>query len=449
MIRVFGILIAFYAFFFNSFLKNVAQAQLEIEISSGSVAPRLFIISKFSDDSDNPESRAFLKEIEKVISSDLRNSGLFENPRTRFVQDLQDVAIPFDKEISFEKFRKTGAEFLINGALLLEKGRKRRIAFRLWDLISEKHMTAYAYEFKRDDARRIAHKIADEIYARITGETGYFDSRIAYISESGPATKRVKKLAIMDYDGANHSYITLNEDLVLTPRFSPARNELLYMRLYEHRARVYWMDLNSGKQIALGEFKGMQYAPNFAADGNSIVFSHAKNGNSDIWTMNLIDRSRRKLTRHTAIDTSPSFSPDGKRIAFNSNRSGSPQIYVMNANGKNVRRVSFGKGRFTTPSWSPRGDLIAFTRYLKGRFSIGVMSSDGKGARILLQDFHAEGPTWSPNGRHLAFFRQKAFGKNGSGGRASIYSIDITGRNFREILTPEGGSDPTWSGLNP
>jgi TolB protein len=328
---------------------------------------------------------------------------------------------------------------------MTEADGRLKVEFRLWDVFGESQMTGLAYFSTPENWRRVAHIIADAIYKRITGEEGYFDSRVVYIAESGPQDRRVKRLAIMDQDGENHRFLTDGNNLVLTPRFSPSTQEITYLSYFNNRPRVYLFNIETGQQEVLGDFPGMTFAPRFSPDGNAVIMSLAKSGNSDIYAMDLRTRSVSQLTDHPSIDTSPCYSPDGSQIVFNSDRGGSQQIYTMNANGSNVQRISFGKGRYATPVWSPRGDLIAFTRIDQGKFYIGVMRPDGSGERLLTEGWLVEGPTWAPNGRVLAFFRQTP----GINGTVRLYSIDLTGHNERELITPLDGSDPAWSPLIP
>jgi len=328
-----------------------------------------------------------------------------------------------------------------------EDGRTR-VEFRLWDVNAEQQLIGMAYMTTATNWRRISHIIADEIYKRITGEDGYFDSRIVYVSETGPASHRIKRLAIMDQDGANHTYLTDGRTLVLTPRFSANSQKITYMAYYNDRPRVYIYDISTGEQKVLGDFKGMTFAPRFSPDGKEVIMSLSKNGNSDIYTMDLGSRRVERLTDDNSINTSPSYSPDASQVVFESDRSGSQQLYVMSSNGGGVHRITFGQGRYANPVWSPRGDLIAFTRMYKGKFYIGVIHPDGKGERLITSAFHTEGPTWSPNGRVLSYFKEVAVGKGRGERRAKVYTIDLTGFNEREVRTPLDGSDPAWSPLN-
>ena len=345
----------------------------------------------------------------------------------------------------FGDWRQINAQALVSGSVQGQGDGRSRVEFRLWDVFAEQQLAGFAYTTTRQNWRRIAHIIADEIYKRITGEDGYFDSRIVYIAEAGPAEKREKRLALMDQDGANHQYLTDGRALVLTPRFSPSAQEITYLSYAQGTPRVYLRNIDSGQQEALGDFPGMTFAPRFSPEGNRIVFSRTDNGATNIYALDLRTRRPSRLTEGNSIDTTPSYSPDGSKIVFNSDRGGSQQLYVMDGSGGEARRISFGSGKYGTPVWSPRGDLIAFTKIDGGSFYIGVMRPDGSGERLLTQDFLVEGPTWAPNGRVLMYFRQGR-----SSGRAAsprLYSIDLTGGNQREIGTPGDASDPAWSPL--
>ena len=422
---------------------TVARAELRIDITRGNIDPMPVAVTDFY--SADARTAAIGRELSEVIAADLERSGLFAPIDKRaFIQSNESLlARP-----RFSDWRVINSQALVSGSVSYEQDGRLKFEFRLWDVFAETQMTGFAYRTPRDNWRRVAHIIADAIYKRITGEEGYFDSRIVYVAETGPHTMRIKRLAIMDQDGANHKYLTDGSALVLTPRFSPTRQEITYLSYFNDTPRVYLFDINTGRQEMLGAFKGMTFAPRFSPDGNSVIMSYALNGDSDIWSMDLRTRRARQITRHPAIDTSPSYSPDGRQITFNSDRGGRPQLYVMEADGSNVRRISFGQGSYATPVWSPRGDLIAFTKQSGGRFFTGVMRPDGTGERLLTESFLDEAPTWSPNGRVLIFFRQTRTTSSGAGGVARVYTVDLTGYNLRQVKTPTDASDPAWSPLN-
>jgi TolB protein len=423
-----------------------AAAQVRIDITQGQVKPLPIAISYFVG--NTPAEGELGRELRRVIADDLERSGLFApiDPAAH-IQTPQALrgAAP-----RFVDWRQINAQALISGAVEQQSDGRLRVEFRLWDVLGESQMEGRVLSTaERTNWRRVAHIIADAVYKRITGEDGYFDTRIVYISESGPLQRRIKRLAIMDQDGANHRFLTTGEYLVLTPRFSPTAQEITYLSYVNNRPRVYLYSIDTGRQELVGDFPGMTFAPRFSPDGNRVIMSMAQNGVSRIQSMDLRSRRVAVLTNSGGIDTSPSFAPDGRQITFNSDRGGQQQIYVMDGEGQNVKRISFGEGRYATPVWSPRGDLIAFTRIHQGEFFIGVMRPDGSGERLLDRGYLVEAPTWAPNGRVLMYFAQGRSDARGQGANSRLYSIDLTGYNKREVITPTEASDPAWSPLIP
>lgn len=409
-----------------------AAAEVRIDITRGVFEPLPIAISPFAGGSGS--------QISGVVQADLERSGLFRPLDSKgFLQTPEQLRT---SEPRFADWRGIGAAALVAGSATPTGDGRLKVDFRLWDVAAGQNMANLSYTATPDSWRRIAHIIADAIYKRLTGEDGYFDTRIVYVAESGPATTRVKRLAIMDQDGANHQFLTDGKSLVLTPRFSPTSQEITYMSYVNKKPRVYVFNIDSGRQEMLGDFPGMTFAPRFSPDGNRVAMSMSERGNTNIYSLDLRTRRSHPLTDSPAIDTAPSYSPDGGQIVFESDRGGSQQLYIMNADGSGVKRLSFGQGRYGTPVWSPRGDLIAFTRQQGGNFAIGVVRPDGTGERILTQAYHVEGPTWAPNGRVLMYFKESSRG-------ARLYTIDVTGRNERMVPTPMDASDPAWSPLIP
>jgi len=445
MIRYLNILLVIFIFF-----PIKAIALIEVDITRGNLNPLPIAVSPLATDNKSNEDleKIFKKknigsEIASVVENNLKTSGLF-NPLNKdaFLQK-PDIA---HLKPRFEDWALIKAQALITGKVTYEN-EKLRVEFRLWDVLAGKEMMALAFTTVPANWRRIGHIITDKVYERLTGEKGYFDTRIIYVAEEGPKTKRIKKLAIMDQDGFNTKYLTLGNELVLTPRFNPTNQMVTYLSYFRNLPRVYLLDIETGVQEVVGDFPGMTFAPRFSPDGKKIIMSFAIDGNSDIYTMDLENRIVERITNHPSIDTSPSFSPDGKYICFNSDRSGYQQIYVMKNDGSKVKRISFGKGLYGTPVWSPRGDLIAFTKLHKGKFYIGVMRKDGSGERLLTENYYQEAPSWSPNGRVLIFYRETKTDSEGKGFSAKLWSIDLTGYNERLVKTESDASDPSWSSL--
>jgi len=430
------------AYFFCT--TNSSWSMIEIDITEGNREPLPLAITEFFFNDDEKDVLAEIStNMRNVMSADLERSGLFKSiNKEAFIQENESMHL----RPRFEDWRLIKAQGLITGDLSLE-GEKLKVEFRLWDTLAEKEIEALVLITTKENWRRVSHMIADKIYERLTGEEGYFDTRIVYVSEEGPKNKRVKKLAIMDQDSFNHRFLTSGKELVLTPRFNPVRQEITYLSYFKNLPRVYLLDIQTGIQEVVGDFPGMTFAPRFSPDGKKIIMSLAREGNSDIYVMDLVTRIVERLTDNPAIDTSPSYSPDGQRITFNSDRGGSQQIYVMDSNGRNQKRISKGTGNYATPVWSPRGDLIAFTKNFQGQYFIGVMRVDGTGERLLTENWYQEAPSWSSNGRVLIFYRESKADDQGRGHSSSIWSIDLTGFNEREISTPNDASDPSWSKL--
>ena len=427
-----------------------ASSLIEVDITRGNLNPLPIAVSPlFSDDKSNTELKSKIKienlgeKIAEVVENNLRTTGLFNPLEKKAFLQKPDIA---HLKPRFEDWSLIKSQALITGQVKFD-GQKLRVEFRLWDVLAGKEMMALAFTTVPNNWRRVGHIISDKIYQRLTGEKGYFDTRIIYVAEAGPKTKRIKKLAIMDQDSFNTKYLTLGNELVLTPRFNPTNQMVTYLSYFKNLPRVYLLDIETGIQEVVGDFPGMTFAPRFSPDGKKIIMSFAKDGNSDIYTMDLESRIVQRITNHPSIDTSPSYSPDGKFITFNSDRSGFQQIYVMRSDGSKVKRISFGKGLYGTPVWSPRGDLIAFTKLHKGKFYIGVMRVDGSGERLLTENYYQEAPSWSPNGRVLIFYRETKSNDKGEGFSAKLWSIDLTGYNERLVPTETDGSDPSWSSL--
>lgn len=413
---------------------------LRLELTEGVIEPLTFAVPDFQ--AENSGGADFASRIARVIADDLSGTGLFrEVPAQAFISNVTSFASP----VQYADWRAVNAQALITGAVSADSTGRLVVKFRLYDVFSGNEMgEGLQFTGTADGWRRMAHKVADAVYERITGEGPYFDSRIVFVSETGPKDDRSKRLAVMDYDGANVQYLTDSASIVLAPRFSPTGDRVLYTSYETGFPRIYVLDVaNVGRQ-ALDVPEGtMSFAPRFAPDGQNIVFSLTTGGNTDIYGLNLSSRALTRLTNSPAIETAPSFSPDGSQIVFESDRSGSQQLYIMPAGGGEAQRISFGEGRYGTPVWSPRGDLIAFTKQNRGRFHIGVMRLDGSAERLLTASFLDEGPTWAPNGRVIMFTRET----QGASGAPALYTVDITGRNLRKIPNETAASDPSWSPL--
>lgn len=420
----------------SALLSGQAQAQLQGTQTQGTIAPIPIAIPLFLG--DDPQLAG---DIANVVQADLERSGLFQPlDRQSFLEQIRDVnAAP-----RFPDWRSIRSDALVVGRIVQGGDGKVGAEFRLWDVASGKQLAGQRFSTSSQNWRRIGHLIADVVYERLTGEKGYFDTRVVYIDETGPKEKRIKRLAIMDQDGANVRLLSQGQELVLTPRFSPTNQEITYMSYTKDQPKVFIMNLETGKRELVGDFPNMTFAPRFSPDGQRVIMSlGTPDGSSSLYEMDLRTRQSRRLTQTNGIDTGPSYSPDGRQVVFESDREGSQQLYIMNSDGSGVRRISGADGRYSTPVWSPRGDYIAFTKQTSGRFLIGVMRPDGTGERVLTEGYHNEGPTWAPNGRVVMFFRES----QGANAGPHLFSVDLTGYNERQVGTPSFGSDPAWSPL--
>jgi TolB protein len=409
-----------------------ASAQLNITVEGANFRPLPIAIPDFA--SSDP---SFGREIAEIVRANLRRSGLF--------LPLDAASLPIqvgdvNATPDFATWRTVNVDALVMGSVT--RGGTIASSVRVWDTRQGAQVVGQSYNTDPNSSRRVAHIISDAIYSSLTGGSGYFDTRVIYTAESGPKANRVRRLAIMDQDGANVQYLTDGSTMALTPRFSPNGDMVTYMNFADGNPQVYLLQLSTGRQQRLASVGAMTFAPRFSPDGGTVAFSVEQGGATNIYTVGVGGGQPYQLTSGAAIDTGPSYSPDGSRIVFESDRGGSPQIYMMSSGGGNANRISFGQGSYSTPVWSPKGDLIAFTRQSGGQFNIGVMNPDGSGERMLYSSFHAEGPTWAPNGRVIMFFQDPG-GNNGP----KLQSIDIWGRNLLTIPTESYASDPAWSGL--
>jgi TolB protein len=411
----------------------VARAQLYIDVRRGSFQPIPIAVAEFGGD---PEMGG---RVSGIIANNLTRSGYFTVlDRGRFPESPA-----FDAAPNLGAWRATGIQGLVTGRVGRDSSGRMRAEFRLWDVSTGQQLVGQQYGTDANSWRRVAHIISDAVYSKITGVGGFFDTRIAFVDESGPKERRKKRLAVMDQDGANVRYLTPGDNSVVSPRYSPATQDIAYMSQPQgQQPRVQVINLETGARRVVGDFNDMSSSPRFSPDGRRLLIALQEGGNSNIYAMDLGSKATTRLTNSSAIDTSPSYSPDGSQIVFESDRGGKQQIYLMGADGSGQRRISFGDGAYSQPAWSPRGDLIAFTKQRPGGFAIGVMKPDGSGERILTEGFHNEGPTWAPNGQYLVIFRDP-------GGQAGgkLHMVDVTGRVNVPIPTPSYASDPTWSPL--
>ena len=420
--------------FGQAFAQDRNQQERNLDVRrGGQFTPISIAVTNFSGD---PNAAG---QLTSIITNNFRRSVFLSpiDPKT-FVEQVTNP----DQPPQMDSWKMINAQFVVTGRSGRSGDGRLQTEFRLWDVTTGNQVAGQQYITDTNNSRRVAHIVSDAIFTRITGEKGFFDTRVVFVDETGPKERRRKRLAIMDQDGANVRYLTRGDDLVVTPRFSPSSQDVTYMSFGTSDPKVLLLNIETGQHEVVGNFPGMTFAPRFSPDGQKIVMSLSQGSASNLYTMDLRSRTTTRLSDSSGIDTSPSYSPDGSQIVFESDRGGTQQIYVMAANGGGARRISYGDGRYSTPVWSPKGDYVAFTKQKGGSFGIGVMKPDGGGERVLTEGYHNEGPTWAPNGLYLMFFRDPG-GQAGS----KIFMVDLFGRGEFAVPTPSFGSDPAWSPL--
>ena len=424
------------------FVSQIKANEESVTIDKGVIEPVYIAICPFFGEESKNDV------ISMIVKSDLSSTGLFlPIKENAFLQNISS----YNVDVAYQNWNAIHARYLVFGDVQYVENNKVKVRFKLYDILLQRKEVEYVLEGNIRSLRKMAHLVSNEIYKRITGSEGYFDTKVAYVSVTRQRNgKKINRLAIMDHDGAAHKFLTDGSNIVLTPRFSPDKDELIFFAYGEKVVRgrrktlvgnlyKYSFDTNTITAV-FKDSPYMNYAPRYSPDGKKLLYSMSNDsGYSSLYVMDLATKSVKRLTRGACIDTSPCYSPDMKKIVFNSDRGGSQQIYMMNVDGSDIHRVSFGKGRYATPVWSPDGKWIAFTRMWGRKFYIGIMKPDGSKERLLACGHLVESPAWAPNSRVLMFAHQDRSGTE------RMHSIDITGYNQREIPTPMDGITPEWA----
>lgn len=424
---------------------QICQATLQVDVSGGNFDPIPIYFGAFAG------SQELGVNFMAVIEKDLVNSGLFKSLNSGEYKLLA-------KQPNFHKLRSMGADYVAGGKIAYNKNEEITLELYVWNAATGHLVIGHRLNGKMHGWRQLAHIAADMIYSNLTGEKPYFTSKILFIDETGPIDNRLKKVAIMDQDGANVAYLTNGEHLTVTPKIAPDRQNVVYTAYIDDSPHTCLQQLKTGARTIVEQSTNGTIAPNFSPDGNGLVMGKLRdNGTANLFLLNIQsmnnmlksqgaqtkavhgEANMRQLTYGNNIDATSSFSPDGKQLVFSSDSSGRQQLYIMKIDGSAKKQLSTGSGSYSTPVWSPRGDYIAFTKKEHGQFSIGICRTDGSEERLLSSGFHSERPCWAPNGRSLIFFKESA------AGHSRLYSIDIMNQKERLLTTPHDASDPDWS----
>lgn len=430
------------------FTTNSSLAAVSLSVKNGEIAKTKILFVGF--DATNPATPYMQRDVEEIferVRKNLKTTNLFEVVKQQNSDNnplSQSLAVEMAPDFAKYSQAQIGAIVVAQFAFDLSGNIEMRV--RVWDVLDQRQMFGKIYTASRDNYRKISNALSNEIFKAVTGESvGHFDSKILYIAESGTATKRVKRVSIVDFDGENHRVLSPAKDLVLTPIFSKKRDEIFYVSYVQGKPQIFSMDLQTLRSQKVGGFRGTTFAAStHPKDPNILLLSAIDDGNSDIYELNISANSAKKLTKSPSIDTTPSYSPDAKQIAFTSDREGGQQIYVMDADGASVKRISASEGTYSKPVWSPDGKMIAFTKIKGGQFYIGIMTSSGGSERLLASGYLVEGARWSPSGRYLIFSKKSS--PYGQGSIPRIFIVDILTGFESEIPTPanEGATDPDW-----
>lgn len=385
------------------------------------------------------QTHALGQQVAQIIAADLRSTGsaMILGPENVRVYSYPEVTGPL-----FSSWRTAGAKMLVTGFVQARPDGRLTVGCYLYDVAMAREIARKGFVVPVEELRRGAHRCADAIYTGATGKPGTFDSRITYVAESGLPWERTKRVAIMDADGSNHQFVTGGATSALSPQISVTGDRVAYTAFVNRTPQVRIADVGTGAERPLVPGDAISFGPAFSPDGRKIVFSIAANGNTDLFIVDSDGGVPQRLTVTPGADTAPSFSPDGRQIVFESDRSGRPQLYVMNADGSGQRRISFGGNRYSAPSWSPDGGWIAFAKADPRGSGIGILSPQGTDEKMLTTNPLDEGPSWGPSGHVLAFHRPDP-----ANGRTALLTVSASGGEARPLITPQGGSDPSWSAV--
>jgi len=412
-----------------------ARAVLTIEITRGVETGTPIAIVPFGWDGPVKPGQ----NVSDIVEADLARSGRFAvQPRKDFISTPHE-----DKDVVFKDWRILKSEALVIGSIRLTAPGKYQVQFRLYDVFKETQLAGFRYNITSDLLRSVAHQISDIIYEKITGESGAFSTRIAYVTREEPTrTQPVYKLQVADSDGYNAQTVVRSAEPLMSPAWSPDGNRLAYVSFEDKRSKVYVQNLTDGHRELLAEFSGINSAPAWSPDGTRLALTLSRDGNAEIYVMLLNSRALKRLTFDPAIDTEPSWSPDGRGIIFTSDRAGSPQLYRMDASGGSAERLTFDGDYNARASYAADGKSITFVSRTQGGFHIAVMRLDNKTTQILTDTSLDESPSFAPNGRMIIYATEVR-------GRGVLASVSADGR-VRQLFKFEEGDvrEPAWSPYN-
>ena len=401
-----------------------ARAQLTIEITGGGANQIPIAVLPFANESRLPASAT------DIIEADLGRSGRF---RTLYAGGVNPIPSEI-AQVGFADWRSRGADAIVIGAAQRLADGRSEAQFRLLDVPKQAQLAGIAYTFNANQLRFTAHKIADQIYEKLTGERGVFSTRIAYV------VKQASRFAlqIADADGQNPQTVLASPEPIISPAWSPDGRRLAYVSFQQKKPVVYVHELAAGRQVAIANFRGSNSAPAWAPDGKQLAVVLSREGGSQMFLMNADGSNVRRLAASSGIDTEPFFSPDGQDVYFTSDRGGSPQIYRMSVSGGQAQRITFEGSYNVTPRVSPDGKTLAYIAREGGQFQVAVLDLAARQRRILTDTQRDESPSFAPNGSMLIYATE-------IGGRGVLAAVSIDGR-VRQKLSVRAADvrEPSW-----
>jgi TolB protein len=405
------------------FVLSPAAAQLRVEITGVGSNQFPISVAGFKRDGEIPQP------VDEIIRDDLKRSGRFR------MIDAGPTPLPDTAAVSFGEFTGRGADALVVGSVARLADGRFDLRFRLYDTVKQTQLDALSYVSSAAELRLNAHRIADRIFEKLTGERGVFATRIAYVVQLG---KTSFELQIADSDGANAQPALRSREPIMSPAWSADGTRLAYVSFESGKPVVYVHSITSGQRRVLANFHGSNSAPAWAPDGNRLAVVLTRDGLSQIYSINADGSNVQRLTRSAGIDTEPAFSPDGRLIYFTSDRGGGPQIYRMNADGSGVARVTFSGDYNVSPRVSPDGRLLAYIGRRGGRFQVHTLDLATNQEMALTDTALDESPSFAPNGRMLLYATEV-------GRRGILSSVSVDGRVRARLSGPSGDvREPTW-----
>ncbi len=408
---------------------GVRAQDLTIEITKGVEGALPVAVVPFGVDGPIPQ------DLSAIVSADLQRSGRIDVVSSESYHDRPtDVS-----QVNFPEWRSRQVDNLVVGQVRTEADGRFTVQFQLVDVLQGTQTMGYTFNVGGDELRRLAHRISDLVYERLTGERGAFDTRIAYIKATGQPGSTSYTLVVADSDGDEPQVILRSTEPLMSPAWSPDGNRLAYVSFENRKPEIIVQDVFTGERSTVASYPGINGAPAWSPDGRKLALTLSKDGSPSIYVHDLGTGSLTRLTHGNAIDTEPAWWPDGRSIVFTSDRGGSPQLYRIDSNGGQPARQTFDGNYNARASISPDGEYVAMVHRSGNKFTISVMNAHTREARIITEGSLDESPSFAPNGRMIIYATSR-------GGRGVLKAVSVDGRVEQSLVSRDSDvRDPAWS----